>query len=411
MKLFFFFMTLSSIATAATPDGLRQLHGLAEKQSESIKIAESRLNQADERKNRARGTMLPTVTGRYNYTEIDPPPGASSAFTRINQYSALVNLNQPIYRAAAYSAYSFTKIDLELQQRLQEQEGLGLWQATTQAYYNLWMAKSDLDNILKLKGFSEDRAKELRERVRVGRSRRGELMQAEAQLASVLADVARAENALTAAQEAVNFLVGSEYVPSFTALPATPTPAKPLGEYLLQAQSRPDIKASAQQVQLTEKEISIAKAGHHPTVDFNANYYFERTGILQDSEWDLGVVVSVPIFQGGTVMAQTREAAERKREGVLAYDRLKREVERDVRILWQNVQTLDRVLKDLKIANSKAEGTYQENNKDYRYGLVTSLDVIVSLNDYIDNKRSYERAVLEREMLLTQLQLATGVVP
>lgn len=410
MMLFSFFFLFSQ-ATAATPEGLKQLHSLAQKQSEAIKIAESREKQADERKSRAGGTLLPTVTGRYNYTEIDPPPGAASAFTRINQYSALVNLNQPIYRAGAYSAYSFTKVDLELQQRLREQEGLGLWQATTEGYYNLWMAKNDLENIKKLREFSEERAKELRERVRVGRSRKGELMQAEAQLASVDADVSRAENALLAAQERVNFLAGADYSPAYGKLPETVSKAGALGEYLQQAQQRPDVKASAQNIQLTEKEISIAKAGHHPTVDFNANYYFERTGILQDSEWDVGVAVSVPIFQGGTVMAQTREAAERKRENVLAYERLKREVDRDVRILWQNVQTLDKVVGDLKVAQSKAEATYQENKKDYRYGLVTSLDVLVSLNEYIDNKRGFERAVLEREMLALQLQLATGVSP
>ncbi len=408
---FFSVLFFLSQASAATPDGLRQLHTMALKQSESIKIADSREKQAEERKSRAGGTLLPSVTARYNYTEIDPLPGADSAFRRINQYSALVNLNQPIYRAGAYSAYSFTKVDLELQQRLREQEGLGLWQTTTEGYYNLWMARSDLENIKKLRVFSEDRAKELRERVRVGRSRKGELMQAEAQLASVDADVSRAENALLAAQERVNFIAGADYSPIYGQLPEAVAKAGALGEYLQQAQQRPDVRASAQNIQLTEKEISIAKAGHHPTVDFNANYYFERTGILQDSDWDLGVVVSLPLFQGGTVMAQTREAAERRREDVLAYERLKREVDRDVRILWQNVQTLDKVVSDLKVAQSKAEATYQENRKDYRYGLVTSLDVLVSLNEYIDNKRGFERAVLEREMLALQLQLATGVSP
>lgn len=404
-------LILSSVASAAIPEGLRQLHELALKQSETIKIADSREKQADQRKSRAGGALLPSLTARYNYTEIDPLPGADSGFRRINQYSALVNLNQPIYRGAAYPAYSFTKIDLELQQRLHEQEGLGLWQATTEGYYNLWMAKNDLANIKKLREFSEERAKELRERVRVGRSRKGELMQAEAQLASVDADVARAENALLTAEERVSFLAGADYVPAYGPMPESLSATGALGEYLQQAQQRPDIKASAQAIQLTEKEISIAKAGHHPNVDFNANYYLERTGILQDSEWDIGVVVSLPLYQGGTVLAQTREAAERKREDVLAYERLKREIERDVRILWQNVQTVDKVVKDLKIAQAKAEATYQENKKDYRYGLVTSLDVLVSLNEFIDNKRGFERAVLEREMLALQLQLATGVSP
>jgi outer membrane protein len=398
-------------AVAATPDGLRALHDLALKQSEVIKISESAREQARERHSRARGTLLPSLTARYSYTEIDPPPGQASAFTRINQYSALINLTQPIYSAAAYPAYSFTKVDLELQERLLAQEGLGLWQTVSEAYYGLWMAQNDLESVKQLEKFSEERAKELRERVRVGRSRRGELMQAEAQLSGVKANRSRAENELKAAQSQVDFLVGSAHTPRFTELPVPGQGLSSVGEYLQRAQLRPDIQASAQRIQLSEKEISIAKAGHHPSVDFIANYYFERTGILQDSEYDFGVQVSLPLYQGGTVMAQTREVSERKRSQVLAYERLKREVERDVTILWHNLSGLDRVVLDLKDALKKSQATYEENKKDYRYGLVTSLDVLVSLNDYIDNKRSFERALLEREMLSLQLQLVTGVTP
>jgi len=397
--------------TAATPEGLKALHDLALKQSELIKISKSSVEQAQERHSRARGTLLPSLTARYSYTEIEPLPGADSAFRRINQYSALINVTQPIYRASAYPAYSFTKVDMELQRRLLDQQGLGLWQTVSEAYYGLWMATNDLESVKQLEKFSEERAKELRERVRVGRSRRGELMQAEAQLSGVKADRTRAENALKAAQETVDFLVGSSHSLSFGVLPDAKQELSPVGEFLQRANLRPDIQASAQQIQLTEKEISIAKAGHQPTVDFTANYYFERTGILQDSDYDFGVQVSLPLYQGGTVVAQTREAAERKRSNVLAYERLRREVERDVRILWQNLSGLDQVVIDLKEALKKSEATYQENKKDYRFGLVTSLDVLVSLNDYIDNRRSYERALLEREMLSLQLQLVTGVTP
>lgn len=401
---------LSFHAALAAPAALVELHGLALQRSEVIKIAESRTNQALERKGRASGALQPTVTARYTYTEIDPLPVAD-AFRRINQYSTLINLAQPIYRGGAWAAFAFTKVDISLQERLREQEGLGLWISSSEAFYNLWMAKNDIVNVRQLRDFSDERVREIRERVRVGRSRKGELLQAEAQLAAVEADVARAQSNLEAAQENVNFLAGAAFEPPFGPLPKADTSVAPLNEYLVKINQRPDVRARSQEVELNEKLTSIAKSAHQPTVDLTANYYFQRTGILAESRYDFGFQVSLPLYQGGTVAADTREAAERKRESVLALERTKRESERDIRILWQNSQALERVVKDLKTAFLKSQATYEENKRDYRYGLVTNLDVLQSLNQYIDTKRGFERAVLEKEMLAMQLNLAVGVTP
>ncbi|MBY0515513.1 MAG: TolC family protein [Bacteriovoracaceae bacterium] len=409
MILSFFFLITQSMASI--PDGLKKLHDLAQQQSETVKMADSRSEQAVERKSRAGGTLLPTVTARYNYQEIDPPPGSRSAFTRLNQYSALVNLTQPIYRGAAYPAYSFSKIDLEMQERLREQAGLGLWQTSAQVFYNLWIAQNDLNSVKKLRDYSDERVKELRERVRVGRSRKGELLQAEAQLSSVEADVSRAQYNLQSAQENLDFVTGSPHTPVFGSLPSQIESAAPLGDYLQKSQQRPDLKAKSQEVLMADKQVEIAKAGHQPNVDFTANYYGLRTGILEKSKWDVGVQVSLPLYQGGTVVAQSREMISKKRESVLGFEQLKRQIERDVKILWQNVQTIDHVIADLKKAYSRTEATYNENKKDYRYGLVTSLDVLVSLNDYINTKRSLERAILERELTFIQLKVASGEAP
>lgn len=402
-------LLLTSAVFAAVPQGLLKLHELSLNQSEVFRAADARREQADARKSRALGALMPTVTARYNYTEIEPLPGQDSAFRRINQYSTLVNLNQPLYRGASFPAYSFAKIDIEVQTRLKEQAGLGLWLSVAEGYYNLWMATNDLISIKKQREYSDERARELRERVRVGRSRKGELMQAEAQLSAVEAEVSRATSVLEAAQARVDFLAGQTYVTSFERLPDGGEKLAPLGDYLLKAQNRPDVRAQALSVELAERMLSVAKAGHHPSVDFNANYFFMRTGVLADSQWDVGLSISLPLFQGGTVLAETRERSEQKREAVINHERLKREVERDVRILWNNLSALEKVVSELKVAFQKSEATYQENKKDYRYGLVTSLDVLLSLNEYINNKRNYERALLEKELLGLQLKFASGV--
>lgn len=409
--ILFIFSFLISHSHGAIPADLRRLHELAQKQSETLEMAKSRKIQADKRKDQAIGSLFPNINARYNYTEIDPPPAPRSAFTRINQYSGLINLNQPLYRASAYPAYSYTKNDIKLQERLVEQAGLGLWQEVALIYYSVWMARNDLANVTKLKELSEDRVKDLKERVRVGRSRRGELSQAEAQLMAVEAEIARTNQTLAEAEERLAFLTGQPQTPSFGDLPQLSLQTKPLDSYIEQSHSRPDLLAKSQEVALAEGLISGAKAGHMPSVDFNGNYYIERTGVLQDSKWDVGVAVNIPIYQGGAIQGQVKEQVEKKREVVLSYARLKREVERDIRILWRNSQTLDKVVTELKNSLGKAKSTYEANKKDYSYGLVTNLDVLLTMNQYIETKRNFERAVLEKELTNIQLTVATGQQP
>lgn len=407
----FIYLILFSNTQAAIPADLRRFHDLAQKQSETLEIAKSRKIQAEKRKDQALGSLFPNINARYNYTEIDPPPSPRSAFTRINQYSGLINLNQPLYRASAYPAYGYTKNDIKLQERLVEQAGLGLWQEVALVYYSAWMAKNDIANVIKLKELSNDRVKDLKERVRVGRSRKGELSQAEAQLMSVDAEISRANQTLAQEIERLAFLTGAPQTLLFGDLPRPELQSKSLDIYLHQSINRPDLVAKSHEVALVEGLISGAKAGHMPSVDFNGNYFVERTGILQDSTWDIGVAVNIPIYQGGSIQGQVKEQVERKREAVLAYTRLKREIERDIRILWSNSKTLDKVVRDLQSSLAKAKSTYESNKKDYSYGLVTNLDVLLTMNQYIETKRNFERAVLEKELTNIQLTVATGQQP
>ncbi len=398
-------------AQAAVPEGLRQLHGLAEKQSEVLDMAESRKTQAAERRSQALGAVLPNINARYNYQEIDPPPGPRGPFTRINQYSALINLNQPIYRAGAFPALRFTGEDLKLQAHLVEQAGLTLWSDVILAYFDAWIARNDLANVLALKDFSAERVRDLRDRVRVGRSRRGELLQAEAQLSSVEAEVGRAQQAQAAADERVAFLAGAHTPLAFGPLPKPMVGTPAVEQLLVTAEARPDIAARAQEVQLFDELISTSRSGHMPSVDLNGNYYLERTGVLQDSAWDIGVSVNIPLYQGGAVNARVKEGTERKREATLALARLRREVERDIRLLWQNSVALDKVVAELQKAAQKSKETYEAARRDFGYGLVTNLDVLLTLNQYIDTKRGFDRAVLEKELVALQLGIATGVRP
>jgi outer membrane protein len=184
-----------------------------------------------------------------------------------------------------------------------------------------------------------------------------------------------------------------------------------LEAYVQKMRTRPDLLASLQATKVANRQIDIARGGHYPQLDLTSNYYFDRTGILASSDWDIGLAVVIPLFQGGSVQAQVREAVEGKRIAELENSQTQRAAERDLRINYQNIQNILEQLKSLQEALKKAEEVYRLNKKDYSFGLVTNLDVLQSLNVYIETKRSYDGLVSVAHMNFKNLEALTGVVP
>jgi outer membrane protein len=194
-------------------------------------------------------------------------------------------------------------------------------------------------------------------------------------------------------------------------LSAVPKADGSLETYLSKLKARPDILAAQQLVKAANHQVSIAKGAHYPTLDFVGNYYIDRTGVLATSEWDAGIVLSVPFYQGGGVQAAAREAVASKRISELTAFETIRSAERELRTLYQNYLQLQVQLEAYKQALIKSEEAYRLNKKDYQYGLVTNLDVLQTLNIYIQTKRSYDNLYAMAHMTYKNLEASTGVLP
>ncbi len=171
MHFLFVFLFLSGRATAAI--SLKEAFDSARQNMENLKRAKAVEVQAEERKNRARGVLLPTIFGVGNETRIDRPSasGVNNAFTLTRQYSAGIRMTQPIFRGGVGSAYQFAKEDILLAEFQRDATELNLYQLVINAYYSLMVARFDALNLKELMRLSENRVKELRSRTNVGRSR------------------------------------------------------------------------------------------------------------------------------------------------------------------------------------------------------------------------------------------------
>lgn len=392
---------------------LKESFEAAKLNMESIKRAEAVVNQSEEQKIRARAAVLPTISGVGSHTNIDAPEptsGGATAFTLTRQYSAGIRLTQPIFRGGTLSAYDQAKDNILLAKFQKESTLLNLYQLVINAYYNLSIAQIDKKNVEELLKYSRERVKEIHERTRIGRSRKGELVEAETQY--LKAESQYQESVISLQQAERNFEFYTNLKPvEIGPLGNLPKINESLEAYKLKVKSRPDIQATRQETTIAEKQISVSKGLHYPSVDLTTNYYFDRTGILASSEWDLGFSIVIPIYQGGGVAASVREAVQGKRIAQLRSAEALRTAERDISINYQNIIQLQEQLKVLSKAVAKAEEAYRLNRKDYQLGLVTNLDVLLSLNLFIETKRSYNSLLSIAHLNYKNLEASIGVLP
>ncbi len=407
MSFMIVFFILNSLGAAS----LKEAFESARLNMETLKRAEARVEQARERKNQARAVVLPIVSAVGNFTRIDPPDTISNgAFTLKKQYSSALRLQQPLLRGGIVGAYQFAQEDIMLAEFQKNANMVNLYQLVIGSYYNLYIAQVDLDNLSELLKFSGDRVKELKSRTIVGKTRRGELVQAETQLLTARTQYQQGEMALKQAEETYMFYtqLAPERLPL---LPDIPKSLESVTDYLSKVRTRPDIMVGVQQIKLADKQVSISRGGHFPSLDLVGNYYLERTGIFASSRWDASFVFSVPLFQGGAISSDIRESLERKREAELSNHELVRAAQRDMQILYQNYHILQLQVSVSKDALKKSEEAYRLNLTDYRYGLATNLEVLQSLNVFIETKRSYNNLVAVAFMTYKNLEAQTGVLP
>jgi len=410
MKWLFIMLILSSQVKGAVT--LKEAFSSAKLNMETLKRAQSEIQQSIERKNQARANLLPTINGVGNETRIDRPrdPSMNSAFTLTRQYSVGFRLLQPLFRGGTVSALQMRKDEILLANFQKDASEINLYQLVIGAYYNLHMAHVDLLNLSELLKLSQERVKELRSRTQVGRSRRGELVQAETQLLTAQAQYGQGEMNLKQAAETFEFYTGVKAI-DLAKLSMLPKNLPSILEFMEKLKKRPDILARLQQVKVADERVGISKGAHYPNVDLISNYYLDRTGILASSDWDVSVQVTVPLFQGGGATALIKESVEAKKIAQLNSEEAIRAAKRDLAILYQNYHQIQIQLDTMNSALKKAQEAYRLNLQDYNYGQVTNLEVLQSLNFYIEAKRSYDNLKNVAHMTYRNLEASVGVLP
>lgn len=381
--------------------------------NEAVATAREQVLQAREHVRQAGGAVLPSVSGVASYLVQDKVTGAlGQSIAPATQPFAKLTATQPLFRGLReFAALRAARTLATAQEEAARQVEAQLYGDLAQGFYAVLAAEADIAALTTELDAYAGRIDELEARVKTGRSRASEVLAARAARAALDAQVAAARGALATTRETFAFLTGLD--PATALADAEPAPAATdaLPAWLPRLADRPDVKAAGLRAAAATEGVAVARGAYWPSLDLIGNYYLKRTGVLEDVRWDAQVALTVPLFTGGVTASRVREAASVSRAADQDLHRTRRGAEEDLRAAWDRVQA-DRLQADaLANAADAAEKNYHEQDREYRLGLVTNLDVLQALSASQEAARALARARFTLKADIIKLDTAAGRRP
>ncbi len=376
--------------------------------SEVIATQSELIRQAEERYQQANATLYPTLSGVAAYTWQDS--GArDQAASPTRQPLARITATQPLFRGfREFATKRQTQALVDAQSDDFHYASAQLFKDVAQNFYDVLTLEQDLRNLGEQIKQYQQRTKELQDRIRIGRSRSSETLTVQSVISTLCAQVEQRKAELGAVREAFAFLSG---LPATTplreseALPATELGT--LDEQLARVSLRPDVKAAQQRQIAAQENVAVARGAHLPSLDLNANHYLVRRGSLENVDWDVQLLLTVPLYEGGGLQSRIREAQSQHTQTELGTSQVRRQAEQEIRTLYQNIQFDRAQLEALEKATDAAQKNYSAQQRDYRLGLVTNLEVLQAQTTFQENERALDRARFSAKLNLLRLQVAT----
>ncbi|WDE04222.1 outer membrane channel protein TolC [Thalassomonas viridans] len=388
--------------------------------------AEAQFNIAKEDIEQARATLLPSLSatgslGEGKTESISQTTGRiSHSDTRSTSYGA--SLNMEIYHHDSWlrldrSKKSAHRSDLAYQIAKQD-----LIVRVTEAYFNLLSAKDDLEFATAEKIAIERQLEQTKQRFSVGLTAITDVHEAQAQYDNAVTSEIRAENNIYTAEEALR-VITNVYPRDINILNTERfSTSRPLPDSANEWQQTAEAKSLdliSQKIALdiAKEDISIAKAGHLPTLDFSGNYsngktknnVTDITGPYLDSH-SIGITLNVPIYSGGAISSSVRQAQHSYVSASQDLASVHRGVVQDTRNAYNTVIAAISAIKSLEQALVSAEKALEATEAGFEVGTRTIVDVLNSTRNLYDAKRNLSTTRYSYIQSVLNLKRAGGTI-
>lgn len=404
--IFVLLMTFVQHSFALT---LNEAYELASQRSETLLISKSRLSESEQKVKQTESRFLPEIKVSANYQQQDTVISSSG---EKNSTTTKLTLSQSLFTGGAdqqkRSSAIYLKEAQESEVKIDKNE---LYLSVAQVFYQMLASQKEIENTKKSIELMQKRQSELQKRVKVGKSRNVEILSASAQNSILQAQLQANLSQLSATEFNLKQLTGLNSIPPLTdSLNLSQEIEEMKKNQMRDTVHDPELSRLSSIVKSAESDTLAAKAAHMPTLDLSGNYYVSRSGNQRGPDWDVSLIVTLPLFSGGATQAQVQTSVEKKVQAELFYKQKKKSLDFEMQTLIQDLFSYQEQIKFLETALQNSEKSYQELEKDYRFSLATNLEVLQALNTYQDAKRNLDRTHFEALITYAKLQLKLGKI-
>jgi outer membrane protein len=271
-----------------------------------------------------------------------------------------------------------------------------------QAYFSLLSTKDDLVFAQAEKAAIARQLEQTKQRFSVGLTAVTDVHEAQAQYDTAVTEEISAENAIFSAEEELRVITNT-YPKNINTLNterfSTSLPSPNSADAWQKTAEAKNLELIASQVgvEIAKQSINAARAGHYPTVDFDASYSTSDSETTANSvnldtpatnNYSIGLTLNVPIYSGGAIESSVRKA---QNNYVLANQdlmQIHRSVVRTTRNAYNTVVASIYSIKAFEQSVLSATKALEATEAGFEVGTRTIVDVLESTRNLYNAKRN-----------------------
>ncbi len=341
---------------------------------------------------KARQTQFfPTLSASYQYNRLDASVETGGfVLSADEEYSFVTSFSQPIFTGfSLLRQYDIAKLGLDRAQVKEKLVRQDIILDAKNAYFQL-LQNQKLHDIAQKTVVQIRAQKEVADNFyQVGMTPLNDLLQAQVELANAKQELIVAKNNLNNAESNFNTLLRRPI--------NTPVVLKDILDYspfeetleycIAEAEkNRFEIKIADMEIEMSQKEIQLAKKDYYPTIDLEGSYFKRGTewdvdggqGILDPSGWSIGAVAKWNFWEWGRTAYGVKEKHSRYSQAQLKKQEILDNIHLEVKNAYLRTQEAERAIKTVETAIEQAKENFRINQERYKEQISTQTDVLIA---------------------------------